>query len=78
MDTSVRPSQAACATAARAVTMSARIPSTSKDAHTSAIWRSTSSPTRTEGSRALAAWIRSASAASDSAKPAAKASGSAS
>ena len=37
--TEVRPCQAAWATAVRAVTMSARIPSTSNAAHSSAIWQ---------------------------------------
>ncbi len=60
--TAVRPCQAAWATAARAVTMSARIPSTSKAAHTSAIvvsWRSDSA-TEPSRARAVTIWSRRA------------------
>ena len=55
----VRPCHAACAAAVRAVTMSARMPSTSNPAHTSAIFRSAQSVSRTRPSSSRAATIRS-------------------
>ncbi len=76
--TSVRPAHAASVVAVRAVTMSARMPSTSKPAHTAAIRRSAPSPSRTLGSSARAAAMRSRSASSSAAHFAAKATGSSS
>ena len=76
--TAVAPRQAACAAAARAITMSARSPSTPKLAHTSAIRVSTASSTTTEDSRAWAATIDAAICVSSSANRAVNAAGSAS
>lgn len=76
--TSARPSHAAWATAARAVTMSARIPSTSKPAHTVAILSSAQSLRRTRPKPSCATAIRAAkstcAAAYDAWKPAGSAS----
>ncbi len=74
--TLVRPFHAACAAAARAVTMSARMPSTSNAAHTSAILSSAQSLRSTWSTSFCAAWMRSVSVASSSAYRAANASGS--
>ena len=73
-----RPCQAACAAAVRAITMSARRPSTSKLAHTPAIRSSSSSRRTTAGRRAWAAAMEAASAASSAANRAVNAAGSAS
>ena len=60
----VAPRQAACAVAVRAMTRSARMPSTSNAAQTAAIRRSSASGSTTEASRARASAIRRAVAAS--------------
>lgn len=64
--------------AVRAITMSARIPSTSKAAQVAAICRNAESPSRTSGSRARAATILARNASSSPYHPAAKPAGSSS
>ncbi|CAM4048086.1 hypothetical protein NOMA109596_19320 [Nocardioides marinus] len=76
--TSVRPHQAAWATAVRAVTMSARNPSTSRAAQTSATASSTSSPRCTSVHADRAAATRAASRCSAAANRATNPAGSAS
>ena len=76
--TAEAPRQAACAAAARAITMSARSPSTPKLAHTAAITSSKASSTTIEASRERAATIDVAICASSSANRAANPAGSAS
>ena len=71
--TAAAPRQAACAIAARAITRSARMPSTSNAAQTAAIRRSSASGSTTDRSRACAAAIRRAVSASASAHAAANA-----
>ena len=76
--TASAPRHAACAAAARAMTRSARIPSTSKAAHTAAIRRSSASGSTTDPSRTRASAIRRAVSPSASANAATNAAGSAS
>ena len=79
LSTSVRPFQAAWAAAARAVTMSARMPSTSNAAQISAILVSAHRSELDLADQLLRDdWMRSVSSASASANRAANASGSAS
>ncbi len=76
--TVVRPAQAASAVAVRAITMSARMPSTSKAAQVAAICRSALSPRRTCGSSARAATTRARTSLSSPDQRAAKPAGSSS
>ncbi len=76
--TAVRPAHAASAVAVRAITMSARMPSTSKPAQVAAICRSALSPRRTCGSSARAATTRARTSLSSPDQRAAKPAGSSS